>query len=665
MRKLSLTFAVLFLVSGVRAQLEQSSLQDHLQDLLEQVYEEDPEINVEQTMSDLVHLEENPIGINQAVAADFEPLFFLSPLQVEELIKYRDQFGPLLSLYEIATIEGFTPELAQLTASFLHFDTDLTLEKRRKTKQEMMIRGTLLLEEQAGFVNGKFEGSPEKLYLRYRFSSDAIQLGYTAEKDAGESFFSRSNANGFDYNSGFVRFRFGRKTSGLILGDYVVQWGQGLTVWQGFAMGKSSDVDRISRFNQGIKAYSSTDENNYMRGIGADLHFGKFHFQPFISHKKFDANTDSIGELKVFTSFQNSGLHRATSEIDDKNSVAAFVCGAHISFQSGRMAIGISGIHHQYQFPLERTDDLYSRFLFEERKVNNLGLDYRYVINKVYFFGETATSFGALATLNGLMFQPVGQVSFSALYRNISIKYNSPAAAAFTENSKVNDEEGVFLGLRVFPVAKVRLNAYADFFQYKWIKYTTAAPGKGHEFMIRTDCDFSPNWQMYIRYFCESKPSKVSSEVIRYNMAQIRQGVRLQLNGELNSQFIIRSRFERSFYEHDQHSSGWMLCQDVSWQNIGRTSRFWFRLAYFKTKDYDSRIYSYENDLLYQFSIPAFYGEGFRSYINGKVKICEKIECWLKCARTWFLDVNALGSGNTAIDGSTRTEVKLQFRFRI
>ncbi|RKD86192.1 ComEA family DNA-binding protein [Mangrovibacterium diazotrophicum] len=666
MRKtLAISMILLLAPNWLVAQQSEMILHDQLWDLLEQVYEEDENADVEQLLSDLIELAENPISINNATSEDLAPLFFLSPIQIEALIAYRDEFGPVLSPFELSAVEGFNPVLAQLTAFFLNFVADQEVIRRRRIRQEILVRGTRLIEEQTGFENGKFEGSPEKLYLRYRFNSSRVQFGYIGEKDAGESFFEGENSKGFDYNSGFGRFEFGKKRSSVVLGDYIVQWGQGLVIWQGFAMGKSTDVDRISRFNQGIKPYSSTDENNHMRGLGADLKFGKFQFQPFISYKKFDANTDSIGDLKVFTSIQTSGLHRTVSEIEDKNSVAALNGGAHLSFNSGRFALGVSGVQTQFEYPLDRADDLYNQFLFEGTRVSNLALDYRCTFNRFYLFGETATSFGGLATINGFIFQPVGQVSFSALYRNISKEYNAVSAATFAENSRVNDEEGIFFGLRVFPAAKVVINAYADFFQYKWIKYTTAAPGKGHEYLIRADYNFNSNWQLYGRYLYEGKPLKESSDVIRYNETQIRQYFRAQLSGQLSDQFLIRTRFEHSFYEHDHNSDGWMISQDLGWQARNDGARFWLRLAYFNTDDYDSRIYAYENDLLYQFSIPAYYGEGWRSYISGKVKICEKIECWFKCSRTWYKGVNSLGSGDTAIDGSSRTEVKLQIRFKI
>jgi hypothetical protein len=41
----------------------------------------------------------------------------------------------------------------------------------------------------------------------------------------------------------------------------------------------------------------------------------------------------------------------------------------------------------------------------------------------------------------------------------------------------------------------------------------------------------------------------------------------------------------------------------------------WLRYCIFRTDNWDSRLYAYENDLLYSFSVPALSGEGSRSYI--------------------------------------------------
>ena len=50
------------------------------------------------------------------------------------------------------------------------------------------------------------------------------------------------------------------------MGDYQIMFGQGLTFWSGRAFGKSADVINIKKNPLGIKAYTSVDENLFMRG---------------------------------------------------------------------------------------------------------------------------------------------------------------------------------------------------------------------------------------------------------------------------------------------------------------------------------------------------------------------------------------------------------------
>ena len=641
-------------------------VQSELEDLVEVLLEEDENADVEQLMNELQLLQERPLNINQASREDFERLYFLSSLQIDHLLSYRQQYGQIYSPFELNSIEGFDPELIQLLQAFVYFGEMDARPPAFKPRQEGLMRFIRLVEERKGFQEpAKYEGSPEKLYLRYRFSSTQLNAGLTAEKDAGESFFSGSNPNGFDYYSAFVNLGLSQGKHQLYFGDYLVRFGQGLTAWQGFSLSKSAEVSHVAKFNQGIRPYSSTDENNFLRGAAACLSFGKFEWNSFFSYKNFDANRDSIDGTAVFTSFQSSGLHRTTGEIEDKNSVAAMTAGTSVNFATERFSLGLSGIHFQYEFPLKRQLSSYNLFLFEGKQVSNLGLSYRWGINRYYFFGEVArASTHGLATIYGVQASPADQIGLSAIYRNISKKYNAPLAGAFTEGSQGNDEHGVYLGATIRPAAKVSLQMYADFFEHHWVKYTTAGPARGREYLLQASYQLSDNWDIYSRYFSECKAVRANGELTKYNLDQIRQKLRIHVNGSLSDRLYLKSRAEWTWYEHEQLSAGWMVFQDVGYQSAQNTTNWWFRLAYFNTDNYDARVYAYENDLLYQFSVPAFYGKGLRSYLNGKVKICEKLDVWLKVSRSWFADAESIGSGNSLIDGNKRTEVKFQLRFK-
>ena len=103
-------------------------------------------------------------------------------------------------------------------------------------------------------------------------------------------------------------------------------------------------------------------------------------------------------------------------------------------------------------------------------------------------------------------------------------------------------------------------------------------------------------------------------------------------------------------------SRGTLLLQDVIYKFRKLPVSVWFRYCLFKTNDWDSRIYTYENDLLYSFSIPALFGEGSRSYLMVKWEFCKFAELRLKYGIT-----SQITTGNTVINTD---EFKMQFRIR-
>ena len=79
----------------------------------------------------------------------------------------------------------------------------------------------------------------------------------------------------------------------------------------------------------------------------------------------------------------------------------------------------------------------------------------------------------------------------------------------------------------------------------------------------------------------------------------------------------------------------------------------WARYCIFNTDDWESRIYTYENDLLQSFSIPALSGKGTRSYLMAKWEIGKMAELRIRYS------VTALESGNNIDE---KDELKFQIR---
>jgi hypothetical protein len=84
-------------------------------------------------------------------------------------------------------------------------------------------------------------------------------------------------------------------------------------------------------------------------------------------------------------------------------------------------------------------------------------------------------------------------------------------------------------------------------------------------------------------------------------------------------------------------------------------------LQYFETDGYNSRLYAYENDVLYSYSIPVFFDKGYRYYLTLNYDLTNKVSIWLG-ARI-YRDKNLIGSGLDEITGNKKTEPKFQVRY--
>jgi len=126
----------------------------------------------------------------------------------------------------------------------------------------------------------------------------------------------------------------------------------------------------------------------------------------------------------------------------------------------------------------------------------------------------------------------------------------------------------------------------------------------------------------------------------------------------------LKTRAQFSTYSiNHSRTKGIALVQDI---NID-ISRFTFsaRYALFDTDDYDNRQYVYERDVWLAFSFPAYFGVGVRSYLMVQFKASQKIDLWLRWARTNYLNQDSIGSGGDLISGNTKNDLKFQARIRL
>ena len=652
---------LLILISGlaVFSNAQNPKVTQITEDLLESVGENmSDDSDIQEILDDLEGFSQNPLKINLASRDDLLRLHLLSEVQINNLIAYRAKTGTIYSLYELAAVDEFTPDVMQKLESFISFDILEPQSGKNRSSTDFFVRLNWTFSSTGQADQAKYEGSPERYYARLKHVSHGMEYGVVAEKDPGEAFFRRSNKQGFDYTNAFANFRLGHKDSRIYVGGYHVRFGQGLVAWQGFSMGKSAETTQVSRSDQGIKSYSSTDENQFFRGVAGRFSYRNFTFYSFLSRHRLDASLDTLDVQRYFGAFQTSGYHRTGSEIAGENSLEQFVGGGHATYSHSQWSFGLTSVYTRFDAIMDRSDEPYNQFLPAGKDNLVAGFDWKGSVKKIFFFGEAAIGKNSgKALLAGAMMKPASNAELSLVYRNINKTYFSFFSNAFTESSRTNDEHGLYLGLKVFPASRWILWAYADFFQHQWLKYTTSAPSSGAEFLAQVSYSPSRRTSFYLRFFQEEKEQRLITESLRYNEQQLINRLRFNYNHDVTQQVSLKSRIEFSFYSKQSNEEGILVYQDVAFKPLQKSFSMNGRFAFYSTDGYNSRLYAYENDLLYSFSVPALYGKGIRAYFNLQQKFGNQFTLWLKFATTHQF-------ASTSVDSSTKSEVKFQVRYQ-
>ena len=293
------------------ARLIESIIESHLDKI-------DAQTDVALIIEDLEGFIENPININATTASELSRLYILNDVQINKLLEYLTNYGPAYSIFELKTIDGFTPDLLLKMESFIWFGPREEILKLSNSfkygKNQLLLRTLGTVQKARGYQpndEGKtpYEGNQFRYYTRYRYEArDLFSAGFTAEKDPGESFFSASNKQGFDFYSAHVSVKINSTFENITVGDYLVRAGQGLVVWQGYTSGKSENILGITKTNQGIRPSTAVDENLFFRGAATSLNFGKAKLSIFYSQKNDDGNVAGNDSTGLFvTSLQTSG----------------------------------------------------------------------------------------------------------------------------------------------------------------------------------------------------------------------------------------------------------------------------------------------------------------------------------------------------------------------
>lgn len=628
-------------------------------------------------LQQLAQFRQTPLNLNRADRDDLRELRLLTDLQIDDFISYRRLFGPVIDLHELQAVPSWDIITLRRLLPFITianpFPVKENMRKRfREGEHSLLLRASQVIEKARGFdastPGTKYLGSPQRLFFRYRYGyKNLLQFGLLGDKDAGEQFFTGAQKQGFDFYSFHLFIRKAGIVQSLALGDFTVNMGQGLIQWQSLAFKKSAEAMGVKRQSPVLRPYNSAGEYNFHRGAGITIRKGKLEATSFISLRKLSTNfsTDILSGENTFSSFQLSGYHRTQNEVNDRNNLQQTAAGAVIRYTGNRWHIGLNGIYYKFSQPLQKRDEPYNLFAIRGDRWHNASAEYSYTYRNLHVFGEAAIDkhFNK-AVLNGLLISVDPKVDVSLLHRTIAKDYQAVNGNAFTENLLPSNENGLYGGVTVRPATAWRLDAYADMYIFPWLKYRVDAPGSGRDFFIQLTYAPDRRTEIYTRYRNESKQANQTgnSTVTRFLVFLPRQNWRSQISYKINTAITLRNRLELAWYDADGagRETGFLLYIDLLYKPLLKPLSGALRVQYFETDGYNARIYAYENDVLYSYSIPVFFDKGYRYYLLLNYELNRRISFWVRWAQTIYPGKDLIGSGPDAINSNKRSELKLQ-----
>ena len=625
---------------------------------LEKLLEEETEYSDQSDLLErLLDYKQNPININEANLNDFTVLPWISAQLANEIITYRSQNGQFRMLEDLLNVPGFSEGSFEKVREFLtitntsHFD-QLKIRHRSRLSRK--------LEKSIGYQNGTYHNSPNKYYNRFNIKyGNRVDAGLVFEKDSGERLLNDLSLYYLKYSSPKENFNF-------IIGNYRLEFGQGLTFWNPYGYRKSANpVYSAIKRERSLLGYQMVDENASLFGVSSQICLKIYQLLIYFSRSKLDASLNSDGFV---TNFYQSGFHRTSTEIEKKDILQEKLMGGRfVVTPSPAIKFGTTAYRSFYNKIIKNDDITRNRFDFSGSTNYVYSTDFDVIWRNFRIFGEFAQSkskgLGVISGAN-IKFNPL---NFLILYRSYSKDFHSLHGSGFGERGgALSNEQGFYYGFKYRFLKRLALAVYYDVYEYPWRTYYENLPTSGNDLLCQIEYKVNSAALITIRYKTKNtqrldKTNDLYGRTIESYFDQTKHNFRLQLDYKPISNLKLRGRFEQSYFSLQKQSSGMLIYQDIKYKPSDYFTLY-SRLTFFDTEDYDSRVYQFENDVPYVLTNQMLYGKGNRLYICMIFNFLKIMKFGVKYSITTYEYVDSIGSAQDKIlDNSIRSfNIQLQ-----
>ncbi len=650
------------------------------EDFVEWVYSANDENEAvdEDILEELYELHCHPLNLNDMSEGQLEALPFLSDGQIEDIMHYIERNKPLVSTGELMAVES----LDAMTRAFLQLfcyagdvpEKTMTIAALlKRSAHEFVARTDVPFYTKSAYMDYPaevLEKSPNKVYrggklyhsLRYSFKSmNKVEAGFQMEKDAGE--------RGADYVSGYVLARDMGVLRTAALGNYRISFGQGLVVNTSSAFGKMMMLSSLGRQDRGIVRHSSMSETGYFSGASAALGNESWLVTAFVSRRNADGTM--LGDSSGISSLKTDGLHRTSLEYSKKGNLEVMDWGGNIRLSCKAFDISATAAVTHYSLPLipkcDTPSSLYRLYYAHGEDFAAYSMAYTYLGRRFSLRGETAVSSeGGMATINTLQMALGDYNNLTVIQRSYGARYVAVNARSFGDNSRPQNESGVFVGWNTSMWRKTKIEAYMDAVYFPWMKYKVSGSSCSVEGMCQISYLPHRNLSFALRYRMKTRQQDYKMD----DMIELRylttHNLRLQCSYALSQYFTLKTAAIAtvSSFAATGKEKGMLVSENLRWRFCSGKGRLDVCLAYFNTDSYASRIYGYEPSLLYVYGFSSYFYHGVRASVLASFPLAGGLSATAKLGGTRFFNRASIGSGTEMIDADHREDLQMQLRWK-
>ncbi|MGN1211538.1 MAG: hypothetical protein ACI4TM_07615 [Candidatus Cryptobacteroides sp.] len=536
------------------------------------------------------HFLRHPLPINRATEQELAGSGLLSPYQCASLADYISTSGSILSISELALVDGFGRDFAEALSPFISLAPPSS--GGLSTRRNIPFRHSGLIKANSKLSGDSFSGWGCAGKWR-------TLIGNNGEVSAGISCVGPSQSplpSAFSL-SGAV---YGQKLPWkLLIGDFKARIGQGLSLWSAMTMSGFGTSESFGRRPYGFTPSFSYTGSGTLTGVASDMR---------------------VGRLLLRMAAGCEGVHEAV--LGKKNATMGFVpalsstwLGRHsetsLNF-CGRFAMKLPGAAGSPPADFAK-----------------LSADTRVTLGTAVLSGELCHDFcsGTSAVTAGTKLKIAGRYDLVLNVRSYPSGFPSDMTGAVRSSSSCAGEHGAAAGLGFRAGKRLNLpgpdglsaNVHSGFFsvdaacfdskKYKWQVKAKA----GYE--LRPSPEWLVSFKAAGRFRDVVEPLRVEARV----QAERRWGAWI---------FKMRADLSKCF------SYGSMFLADVMWKN-GRSSVN-MRTGVFFIDNWSDRIYVYEPDAPGSFNVPAMYGRGAWGAVNAGIRLCRSLKLWARCSYTGY-----------------------------